>query len=72
MHILVRRNSGNTVRMLLNIDDKDVGYVGYDLNLKTNAFQEVSFKIPGKAIRQTPSRIGFLGDHIACGYWFFQ
>lgn len=60
------------IRMLLNIDDKDVGYVGYDLNLKTNAFQEVSFKIPGKAIRQTPSRIGFLGDHIACGYWFFQ
>ena len=60
------------IKMLLNVDDVDIGYVGYDLNLKTNGFQEVSFTIPGKAIRQTPSRIGFLGDHIACGYWFFQ
>lgn len=60
------------IKMLLNVDGEDVGYVGYDLNLKTNAFQEVSFTIPGRAIRQTPSRIGFLGDHIACGYWFFQ
>ena len=60
------------IKMLLNVDGADVGYAGYDLNLKTNAFQEVSFTIPGKAIRQTPTRVGFLGDHIVCGYWFFQ
>ena len=60
------------IKMLLNVDGEDVGYVGYDLNLKTNAFQEVSFTIPGAAIHQSPSRLGFLGDHIACGYWFYQ
>lgn len=35
-------------------------------------FSDVSFKIPGVAIRNPVSRIGFLGDHIVFGYWFYQ
>lgn len=38
----------------------------------TNGFSDVSFRIPGAAIRSTPCRLEFLGDHVACGYWFYQ
>ena len=33
---------------------------------------DVSFTIPGPAIKNPISRIGFLGDHITFGYWFYQ
>ena len=35
-------------------------------------FSDVGFSIPGAAIKSGRSRISFLGDHIACCYWFFQ
>lgn len=38
----------------------------------TNGFSDVSFRIPGAAIRSTPCRLEFLGDHVACCYWFYQ
>lgn len=38
----------------------------------TNGFADVAFEIPGARIVQSPCRISLLGDHVACGYWFFQ
>ena len=35
-------------------------------------FSDVAIEIPGNAIRQSPCRISFLGDHAAYSYWFFQ
>ena len=35
-------------------------------------FSDVAFTIPGSAIKSDRPRIAFLGDHIACAYWFFQ
>ncbi|MCR5752358.1 MAG: hypothetical protein K6G91_10365 [Kiritimatiellae bacterium] len=35
-------------------------------------FSEAEFVIPGSAITKEVSRIAFLGDHIPCGYWFYQ
>lgn len=35
-------------------------------------FSEAEFTIPGSAITKEVSRISLLGDHIPCGYWFYQ
>ena len=35
-------------------------------------FSEAEFVIPGSAITKNVSRISLLGDHIPCGYWFYQ
>ena len=43
-----------------------------ELSYATNCFSDVSFKISGPAIKNPVSRIGFLGDHITFGYWFYQ
>lgn len=60
------------VKMLLNVNGHDVKLVAYELNVTTNAFQDVTFRIPGTAIAESPCRIGLFGDHIVCGYWFWQ
>ena len=38
----------------------------------TNAFTDVRISIPGSAIKCPRPRVAFLGDHVACGYWFYQ
>ena len=43
-----------------------------EIKYAAKGFSDVVFTIPGAAITQSPCRIAFLGDHIACGYWFFQ
>ena len=43
-----------------------------EVSYAANGFSDVSFKIPGMAIKNPVSRIGFLGDHIVGGYWFYQ
>lgn len=35
-------------------------------------FSDASFKIPGACIKGDCPRIAFMGDHITCGYWFYQ
>ena len=42
------------------------------LNCDQKWFSEADFTIPGSAITKEVSRISLLGDHIPCGYWFFQ
>ncbi len=60
----------NPLRFNVAVDGKvvDVAEISYS----TNSFSDVSFEIPGSAIKNSVSRIGFLGDHIAFGYWFYQ
>lgn len=35
-------------------------------------FSDVVIDIPGSAVKDSPSRLSFLGDHVAYAYWFFQ
>ncbi len=43
-----------------------------ELDCDQKWFSEVSFTIPGSAIKNEVTRIALLGDHIPFGYWFFQ
>lgn len=78
---LVRRNTGVSIseldcsfdgRIAINVtlDGEIVGCA--TVTCKTNSFSETSFIIPGDLIKNETARIGFMGDHIACGYWFYQ
>jgi hypothetical protein len=40
--------------------------------LEESGFIDASFELPGNLIGESRTRISFLGDHIACGYWFYQ
>ena len=42
------------------------------LKISAEGFSEVSMMIPASALASSEVRISFLGDHIACGYWFYQ
>ena len=78
---VVRRNIGyptkeidcafaNPLKFNVAVDGNVVSMA--EVTYSTNSFSDVSFKIPGVAIRNPVSRIGFLGDHITFGYWFYQ
>ena len=60
----------NPVKFNIAVDGRvvDTAKVSYS----ANGFSDVAFKIHGDAIRNAVSRIGFLGDHITFGYWFYQ
>lgn len=60
----------NPLKMNLSVDGSIVDTVS--VSYATNSFSEASFEIPGAAIRQSPCRVGFLGDHISFGYAFYQ
>lgn len=60
----------NPLKFNIAVDGKVVDTA--EISYATNAFSDVSFKIPGSAIKNAVSRIGFLGDHITFGYWFYQ
>lgn len=60
----------NPMRLNVAVDQSELVPVSFTIS--TNEFSDVTFTIPGSAITQSPSRVSFLGDHIACGYWFFQ
>ena len=54
----------------VSVDGKDPMTVSFDI-AKTG-FSDVEFTIPGRLIQGGDTRIAFLGEHIACGYWFYQ
>ena len=54
----------------LGVDGNVISKVELDCDQKW--FSEVSFTIPGSAIRHEITRLEFLGDHIPFGYWFYQ
>ena len=60
----------NPLRINISVDGAVVGLA--EVSYATNAFSDVVVKIPGSAIKNPVSRIGFLGDHIVFGYWFYQ
>lgn len=60
----------NPLRFNIAVDGNVVDTA--EVSYSTNSFSDVSFKIPGMAIKNPVSRIGFLGDHITFGYWFYQ
>lgn len=60
----------NPLKFNIAVDGDVVGVA--EIAYATNGFSDVSFKIPGAAIKNPVSRIGFLGDHITFGYWFYQ
>ena len=62
---------GAKMRLNVQIGEKGVPFP-VELNCPTNGFADVWFTIPGKAITSSNPRVAFLGDHITCGYWFFQ
>lgn len=44
----------------------------FDYHIAESGFTDVTQRIPGSAITEGVSRIGFMGDHIVCCYWFYQ
>ena len=66
----VKYEIANPARLNLAVDGRLVGEVTYAC--ATNGFSDVEFNIPGSAITKSPCTVAFLGDHIACAYWFFQ
>lgn len=61
---------GESQRLELSV--KGVRASVCEYNVASDVFEDVVLHIPGSAISDTVSRIAFLGDHIACCYWFFQ
>lgn len=41
-------------------------------NVSKTGFSDVEFTIPGCLIQDGDTHIAFLGEHVACGYWFYQ
>lgn len=60
----------NPLRLNVSVDGSVVNLA--EIPYSENGFSDVSFKIPGVAIKNEVSRIGFLGDHIVFAYWFYQ
>lgn len=61
---------GPTLSLRVTVDGHEATIA--KVSCPSNGFADVSFTIPGTSFTQTESEIAFLGDHVACGYWFFQ
>ena len=60
----------NPAKLNISVDGQVATCVEFSCG--TNMISDVKFFVPGSAIKTARPRIAFLGDHIACGYWFFQ
>jgi hypothetical protein len=60
----------NPLSLNFQVDGHPVGATTQSLS--TNSFSEISFKIAGSYLKQSPAKISILGDHIAFCYWFYQ
>lgn len=54
----------------IEVDGVEAGHSHADL--RERGFTDAVFTIPGKAIVRPNCRIAFHGDHVTCGYWFYQ
>ena len=61
---------GTNQKLAIRVDGKDAGMVEFKVG--SDGFTDVKIRIPGSAIINPVSRIAFLGDHIACAYWYYQ
>ena len=60
----------NPLKLAVAIDGEVVDTV--ELQYAAEGLSDVEFSIPGCAIKNSEVTVSSLGDHIACGYWFFQ
>ena len=60
----------NPLKIGIRICGVDAGV--RDVAIGENGFSDVEMTVPGELICKSPARIEFLGDHIACAYWFWQ
>ncbi len=58
------------MELFVTVDGESVGKVSFDI--RDDGFTDAHFMIPGSAIKNSPCRIGFHGEHVACCYWFYQ
>ena len=54
----------------VHIDGEEVAHCHVPIAEK--GFSDVVLAIPGEKVQGGIRNIAFVGDHIACGYWFFQ
>ena len=60
----------NPLKIGIRIDGSDAGI--RDVTIDEKGFSDVEMVIPGEMIKRASARVEFLGDHIACAYWFYQ
>lgn len=60
----------NPAKLNISVDGQVATCVEFSCG--TNMISDVKFFVPGSAIKTARPRIAFLGDHIACAYWFYQ
>lgn len=60
----------NPLALRIHVDGQDAGLAS--VAYATNGFSDVQFRIPGPVITRSPCHVEFFGDHLACGYWFYQ
>jgi len=60
----------NPLRIGLLVDGEDAGTK--DFAIEDNGFSDIEMSIDGRLIKDNSVRVEFLGDHIACSYWFWQ
>ena len=60
----------NPLKIGIRIDGSDAGI--RDVTIDEKGFSDVEMVVPGEMIKRASARVEFLGDHIACAYWFYQ
>jgi hypothetical protein len=60
----------NPLKIGISVNGVDAGM--RDVVICEKGFSDVEMTIPGGLISESLARIEFLGDHIACAYWFYQ
>lgn len=61
--------SGN-INIEISVNGESLGLT--PLNVSPSGFSDVAFKIPHYAIKESSLLLSLSGEHIACGYWFYQ
>jgi len=57
------------IHLTVTIDDQPVEV---SLEIQKDGFSDVSFTVPAEHIQSTTPKISVSGDHLTCGYWFYQ
>ena len=60
----------NPLKIRVLVDGEDAGL--REVAIAESGFSDVEMVIPGGMVKGPAARVEFQGDHIACGYWFYQ
>lgn len=58
--------------MSLQVSVNDNAPMAVSFDIAKTGFNDVEFTIPGRLIQGGDTRVAFLGEHVTCGYWFYQ